>query len=230
MLQRVLGNAHARIADGEHRIVLLTAKMHRQRSAGQVVFDAVFHQVEDDLIQVVFQNQDGGVLVQLQAEGHTRPAGVRPKHLRHPLHRGRHIDDLALLGLGGFGSGEGEKLGGHAVQAVGLVADVRYKFLHRVHVHVVLQNGIGEQLDGGEGRFQLVGGVGDKLTALALRGLQPLRQVVEFLPQHGQLVAAAHVHLVGIIPLPDHAHGGHDPVQTTGKGVGKGDGKGESYV
>ena len=71
-----------------------------------------------------------------------------------------------------------------------------------------------------------MGSVGNELTALALGGLQPFRQVVEFLPQHGQLVAAAHVHLVGIIPLPDNAHGGHDPVQTSGKGVGKGDGKG----
>ena len=65
MRQRILRDAHARVADGEHRVVLLTAEMHRQCSAGQVVLDAVFHQVENDLVQVVLQNQDGGVLVQL---------------------------------------------------------------------------------------------------------------------------------------------------------------------
>lgn len=76
------------------------------------------------------------------------------------------------------------------------------------------------------GVFSSWGGVGNELTALALGGLQPLCQVVEFLAQNGQLIAAAHVHLVGVIPLPDDAHGGHDPVQTPGEGVGKGHGEG----
>ena len=70
-----------------------------------------------------------------------------------------------------------------------------------------------------------MGGVGDKPAALLLRGLKPLGQFVELVAQNGQLVIAAHVYFVGVVALPDDAHGCHDPVQTPGEGVGKGRGE-----
>ena len=61
-----------------------------------------------------------------------------------------------------------------------------------LHIHLVcLQNGIRQQPDGRQRRFQLMAGVGHKPAAQGLRGLKPVRQAVEFLADLGDLVPAA---------------------------------------
>ena len=178
-----------------------------------VVFDAVFHKVEDDLVQIILQNQNGAVVVQLQIKGDSGLKGVVFQHSCHPPHGGGHEDDFHVLLPGHvFRPGQGKQLFCHTVQPFRLIADVADKFPGGFQIHVVLQNGVRQQLNGSQRRFQLMGRVGDKAASLLLGGLQTLRQFVKFVAQNGQLIVAAHVDLVGVVALPDDPHGSHDSV------------------
>ena len=57
---------------------------------------------------------------------------------------------------------------------------------------------------------------------LLLGGLEPFGQIVEFIAQQSQLIIAADVHFVGVIPLLNNPHGGHNALQSPGKGGGEG--------
>ena len=61
-----------------------------------------------------------------------------------------------MLDFGALGAVEREELLRHAREAVGLAANVGDEFAHRVGVHLVLQDGVGQELDGGQRRFQLM--------------------------------------------------------------------------
>ena len=71
-----------------------------------------------------------------------------------------------------------------------------------------------------------MGSVGDEPAALLLGGLQPVRQVVEFRGQHGQLVVAANADLLRIVALLNDVHGVHNGAHPPGKMLGIGQGKG----
>ena len=113
--------------------------------------------------------------------------------------------------------GQRQELLRHAGQSVCLVADVLHKFPDGASVHVVLQNGIRQQLDGGQRRFQFMRSIRNKLPPALLRGLEPLGQGVEFAGKHRQLVMPPQLHFVGVISLPDDADGGKNLPHTSGK-------------
>ena len=74
-----------------------------------------------------------------------------------------------------------------------------------------------------------MGGVGDELAPLLLGLLELLGQIVELAAKDRQLIVSAHLDLVGIIALPDDAHGGHDPAQPPGEGTGSDDCKEDDH-
>ena len=218
----ILGDAHAGVRNLQESVVFLPCQGDFQGSPGYIVLDTVLHEIENNLIQVVFQNQDGTVSGQIRLDGHILLSCQRGQHPNHPLNGGGHIDDFGLLVLHTVNFGQRKHFGSHPVQAFRLVANVAHKLPNGFHIHVVLQNGVCQELDGCQRCFQLVGSVGDEAVALLLRGLKPFRQIIKFIAQQGQLIVAANVHLVGIIPLLNNPHGGHDPLQTPGEGRGKG--------
>ena len=111
---------------------------------------------------------------------------------------------------------------GDAGQPVGLPADVRDKVPHCLRVHPVgLQNGVGQQADGGQGGLQLVAGVGDKAAAHLLGGLEPVGEVVELLGQLGQLVPARRLEPVAVLPLPHHPDGPEQGGDAGGEHLGE---------
>ena len=121
--------------------------------------------------------------------------------------------------------GQRQELLAHAGEPVGLVTDIGDEFPDGIHIHVVLQNGVGQELDGGEGGLQLMGGIGDELPPLLLGLAELIRQVIEFIAQGGQLIVAAHFDLVGVVALPDDAHGLHDPAEPHREDLAENDGK-----
>ena len=58
MGQRLGGNPGAGVLDSEQGVLPLALQRDLQLSPGGVILDAVFHQVEYDLVQVVLQNQE----------------------------------------------------------------------------------------------------------------------------------------------------------------------------
>ena len=108
-------------------------------------------------------------------------------------------------------------------KAVGLRADVGDEFAHRVRVHLVLQDGIGQQLDGGQRRLELVGRVRDELALGDLRLLELVGELVELGGERGVFVRAAHLDLVAVFALAHKPHGGQDLPHTPRARHGKDD-------
>ena len=131
---------------------------------------------------------------------------------------------LLLSLLDALGLGECQKLLRHAGEAVGLGADVGHKFPHGLGVHVVLENGIREELDGRQGRLELVGGVGDELPLCLLRGLEAVGELVELSGQAAIFIGAVHLNLVVIFALPRQIHRGENLVHLPGGGQGESQG------
>ena len=190
-----------------------------------VIFDAVFHEIEQDLIRIVLKGQNRAALFHTGRQLDRLPVGQRHKHTEHARERLPDVDDLVLtaLCLVSRGPAEREQLLRHARQPVGLCADVGDEFPHRVCVHLVLQDGVGQQLDRRQRRFELVRGVGDELPFGDLCLLQLVGQLVELRRQRRVLVRAAHLNFVAVFALAHKAHGGHDPPHTARTGHGKHD-------
>ena len=71
--------------------------------------------------------------------------------------------------------------------------------LYIMHIHIVLENGVRQQLDGGQRCFQLVGCIGHKLPSLIFGYLQTIGQMVKFVTQERQFIIAAKDKLVIVI-------------------------------
>ena len=111
---------------------------------------------------------------------------------------------------------------GDTGEALGLVANVPHKVPHRLRVHLlVLQDGVGQQADGGQRGLQLVGGVRDKAAADLLRGLETVGELVEFLGQMGQFVLARGLETVAVLPFTHDADGAQQSADAGGEHFGK---------
>ena len=98
------------------------------------------------------------------------------------------------------------------------MADVGGKLAHGLRVHAgTLHYAVRHQADGGEGRFQLVRGVGDEAAALPLVIVQPLGELVEFVSKLRYLVLPARGDAVAVITRGDYAHGADKLLQAPEK-------------
>ena len=96
-------------------IKTLTEQGYEQAAAGNVVLDAVFHQVENNLVQVIFQNQHRAVLLQFHMNGNVRLTCHGQQHAMDTVDRGCHVDNLAFFLPLAVYLGQGKKLLRHAV-------------------------------------------------------------------------------------------------------------------
>ena len=209
MLLRVVRDADARVLHGEDDVLRRVLDRNMHLAAGSVILDAVFDEVEHDLIGVVLKGENGAVAVDLRSQLDLCFIRQRDEHPEDAGERDAEVNDL-VLDFGALGAVEREELLRHAREAVGLAANVGDEFAHRVGVHLVLQDGVGQELDGGQRRFQLVRSVGDKLALLCLGFLQPVGQFVEFRCKRGKLVRAAHLNFMAVFALAHHAHRGQN--------------------
>ena len=208
-------NAEAGVLDRDAHIVLRALQRHMDAAARVIVFDAVFDQVEQDLIDVVLDGKHGAAA--LPASGEVDPPVVRQRH-QHPEHARdhiRHINDLMLL-RALLTAREHEQLLRHAVEAFCLAADVRDELTHRARVHLILQDGVGQELDRRQRRFQLMRRIGDKLPLRGLGFLQARSELVKFLGEGRKFVRAVHLYRVGILALTRKTHRREDGAHSAG--------------
>ena len=157
---------------------------------------------------IVVGGQGHGVLVRRAGYGDALLLGHHGEHALHPLQHRPHRHGVGLLHHAAVQPRQAQQVLGDAAEALGLAADVGDELLGGLLVHVVgLEDGVRQQPDAGQGRFQLVAGVGDKAPPGVLGGLQPVGKAVELRGDLGDLVGAAGVCPVAVRALPDVADG-----------------------
>ena len=174
------------------------------------------------MVQIVLGGQHHGGLVRLVGEsGFLLPC----HHRQHPYHPAQHRGHRHRRRLGGCSAvqpGQAQQILGDAGQALSLLADVRHKFPCGLGVHVVgLKNGVRQQADSRQRRFQLVAGIGDELAAGALRALETVGEAVELRCQLGDLVRARHLGPVTVSPLPHLTDGLQQVADAAGEHPGE---------
>ena len=103
MVNGIRGNAHTGIGDPQNRIILGSYELNGKRTAGYIILDSVFHQIKNNLIKVIFQNQDGAVFFQIQMERDVFLNGVLAQHAGNALNCGSHKNDFTFLAGEPFG-------------------------------------------------------------------------------------------------------------------------------
>ena len=169
------------------------------------------------MIQIVLHGQNGAVLRRRQRKGDIPQ--IR-KGLEHPdnfLYRRGGINDLAVVLNGTIQLRQRQKLLGKTAETVCLSANVADEFALGADIHFVLQNGIGQQLDGGQRRFQLMGSIGNKLPAALFRFFQTFGKIVEFLTEKIHFVVTAELDFVGIMAVAHQSDGMENTAQAAGE-------------
>lgn len=207
--QVLFRDAGAVVLHRQHHLIPLPKQGDLDRAARRRVLHGVVRQIIDDLVDLIPGGQ--------HRTGPLRPIGQfrslllghqahHPHHLlqhRQRVHHHRPLQHVAVQ------PGQAEQILCDTGEALRLLPDVCDKFPGRLPVDVLrLEDGVRQQPDGRQGRFQLVGGVGHKAAAGVLRSLEAVRQAVELLGQLGDLVMAPDLRPVAVGALPHLADGG----------------------
>ena len=200
------------------------SQLHPDLTVFAAVFHGVIRQVVDHLMDLPLGGRHPAVF--LHAVGQLR-ALLLSQQAHHPhdlfqhrshLHRLRCVQKVAVQ------PGQAQQVLGDAAEPLRLAADVRHKIPDCLHIHLVcLQNGIRQQPDGCQRRFQLMAGIRHKPAAQGLRGLEPVRQAVEFLSDLGDLVPAGDVGPMLVSAGPDLADGRQQGADLPGQHPGEQD-------
>ena len=208
MGQILVGDPHAVVLHLQDDPVAVHGDIGMDKAGGGGIFDAVFNQIIEDLVHIVLGGQHHGVLACLKGQRHALVPGHHAQHTAHTLQNRCDLHGDGLLHGAAVKARQAQQVLRNAAEPVGLLADVAHKFPRHARVDVLrLQNGIGEQTNTGQRRFQLVGGVRHKAAPCVLRGLQTVGQAVELARDLGDLVAAADLGTVGIGALAHLADG-----------------------
>ena len=181
-----------------------------------VVFDCVFHQIEHHMIQIIFRSQYDAVRFKIQLDLHILFGRQRFqegngffRHLCH-VYRNR-FSDIAVIHPAQI-----QQFLRHFLKAVAFMYDIGDKFPDRLLVHVLILNDtVCQQGNCGNRCFQLVGSIGNKLSALLLRGLQSLCQTVKLPPKFRHLIFSLCEEALGIVSFCDflrHLRQRYDPL------------------
>ena len=160
----------------------------------------------------------GGVVGQFRLPllGHQRHHPHDLLQNRQHIHPRRRVQHAAVQ------PGQAQQVLGDAAEPLRLLADVRHEFPGGGGVDILrLQNGVRQQPNGRQRRFQFVGRVGHEAPPGIFRFLQPVRQAVELLADLGDLVPPWDLRPVAVGPLPHLADGGEQPPDLAGQCPGQ---------
>ena len=208
MAQIFVGDAHAVVLHPDDHSLSFHRHIGVDKAAAGAVFDAVFHDIVQNLVNVVFRGHDHGVGIRLITQGYALFLGHHPQHPLHPFQHRGHRHSSTLFQRTAVQSGQAQQILGDAAEPLGLLPDVAHEFVHRLGVHVLrLQNRVGQQADTGQRCLQFMGCVGHKAASGIFGGLQPVGQTVEFRRNLGDLIVALHLGPVTVSTLPHVADG-----------------------
>ena len=152
-------NAESGVLHEDSHIVRVVDAVDSHIAVGVIVLDAVFHEIEQNLVEIVLGAEHCAIRRTIQLQPDCLSPRQRNQHAQHALRDGFHRDGLAFLGRLAVQLGQLQQLGGQAGQAVRFAADVGHEFAHGFRIHLILKDRVGEELDGRKGRLELVGGV-----------------------------------------------------------------------
>ena len=160
-------------------------------------------------MELILRGQHGAALRRVVGQVHALFLGHQAHHPQHLLQHRQHVHRRRRVQHTAVQPGQAQQVLGDAGKPLGLLADVGHELPGGLRVDAVgLQNGIRQQPDGRQRRFQLVGGVGHEPATGVLRGLEPVRQAVELLADLGDLVPPPDLRPVAVRALPHLADGG----------------------
>ena len=94
-LQCVFGDAAAGILHIDDNGIVLLPHPDMDAAVFPVIFDAVFHEIEQDLIRIVLKGQNRAALFHTGRQLDRLPVGQRHEHTEHARERLPDVDDLA---------------------------------------------------------------------------------------------------------------------------------------
>ncbi|MPN00784.1 hypothetical protein SDC9_147982 [bioreactor metagenome] len=168
----LLRDADARVPDADAHSLRILGQLHCHAAALPVVFDGVVNQIVQKLVRHAEIGGDGYMGVPQQLHRNTPLRGFFLQTVDHRLRRGVKVKagkfpgNTLLVKLG-----QANNVLNHVDQAPRLLLNFPGKGPHVGVLCRAVGNQLGQGGDGREGRFQLVGHVGGKLLALALRGI-----------------------------------------------------------
>ena len=98
-VQCVFGNAAAGILYINDNSIFLMPHPNMDAAVFPVIFDAVFHEIEQDLIRIVLKGQNRAALFYAGRQLNRLPVGQRHEHAEHARERLSDINDLMLPAL-----------------------------------------------------------------------------------------------------------------------------------
>ena len=202
-----LRDADAGVGHGQDALLAARLDAHGHASARKIILDGVFHEVKDDVVNVVLRCAHGHAVAHETRERHVALGRQRAQQMQRPVHGLLQIDDRHVRLHAVVAARQVEQLLGRALQALGLTADVGHEFAHRLAVHVrALRDAVRQQTDRRQRRLELVRCVGYEPAALRLGRLEALGEVVEFAPELGQLVVARERQAKAVVAALHGAH------------------------
>ena len=173
-------------------------------------------------MDLVLACQHGALSRRLIGQVHLLFLGHQAHHAHDLLQNRQHVHPHRRLQHAVVQPGQPQQVLRDAAEALGLRADVRYKFPGGGRVDVLrLQNGVRQKADGGQGRFELMGSIGDEAPPGVLRGLEPVGEAVELLGDLGDLVPPPDVSPVAVGALPHLADGREQLADLAGQRPGQ---------
>ena len=174
-----------------------------------VVFDAVFGQIVDHLMQVARAGKDDALPFDLIREVDLTLLRHQTEHVHRAFDDLCDVDGLRRFDRAAVEPRQAQQILRDARQALRFLLNVADKLAHRRAVHVLgLQNRVGQQADARQRRFELMGRVGDETAASVLGGLQTIRHTVELVRDLRDLIVPADggaLAVIALAHLPDRA-------------------------
>ena len=162
-------------------------------------------------MQLIRRGQNRAARLSSIGQLHLLFLGHQAHHPHHLLQHRQHLHLDGLFQHAAVQPGQPQQVLRDPGEPFRLSADVRHKLPGGGRVHVFrLQNGIRQQPDRCQRRFQFVGSVGDKAAAGIFRSLEPVRQTIELLADLGDLIMARDLGPVTVRALPHLADGGEE--------------------
>ena len=140
MVKGIIRDTYTGIVNADGYCIPLAVKGYIKLTTFYVVFDAVFYQVKNDLVEIILKKQNRAIATQIHRELNTVVICHPGEHAHYLLNGRTNINGSVFPVRMIFNSGKSQKSLRHSIQTIGLLADVCYKFHCGFRICAVLQD------------------------------------------------------------------------------------------